>query len=123
MSPEEIEAGKSARGQWTAKTLASWGVPWPPPKGWKRMLIEAGPGNPLPQQEENDFDYLPPAVQLEQAIAFMERRAANSHLLARAERGENSRYVKAHHMMSAVSIDLILPHARAALEKMKGEMR
>lgn len=69
--------------------------------------------------EKTEFDDLPPAVQLEQAIAFMERRAANSHILAKAERGENSRYVKAHHMMSAVSIDLILPHARAALDAMK----
>jgi len=26
-------------GGWTRKTLAQWGVPWPPPKGWKNNLI------------------------------------------------------------------------------------
>jgi hypothetical protein len=35
-----IEAAKSPNGGWTKETLAGWGVPWPPPKGWKRDLIE-----------------------------------------------------------------------------------
>ncbi len=35
----EIEAAKSPRGGFTRKTLAAWGVPWPPPKGWRRALI------------------------------------------------------------------------------------
>ena len=39
LTEEEIEAGKSARGGWTRATLAAWGVPWPPPKGWKRKLL------------------------------------------------------------------------------------
>ena len=38
---EEIEAKKTANGGWTRETLAQWGVPWPPPKGWKKKL-EAG---------------------------------------------------------------------------------
>lgn len=37
-SREEIEARKSPRGAWTAKTLAEWGVPWPPPHGWRAEL-------------------------------------------------------------------------------------
>lgn len=37
-SPEQIEAAKTRRGGWTRATLASWGVPWPPPKGWRRIL-------------------------------------------------------------------------------------
>ncbi len=43
----EIEAAKSPRGGFTRKTLAAWGVPWPPPKGWRRALIE---GRPIPKQ-------------------------------------------------------------------------
>lgn len=36
--PDDIEAGKSRRGGFTRKTLEGWGVPWPPPKGWRRAL-------------------------------------------------------------------------------------
>lgn len=35
---DEIEAARSPRGGWSSATLASWGVPWPPPKGWKKAL-------------------------------------------------------------------------------------
>jgi hypothetical protein len=37
-SPDEIEAGKTAAGGYTASTLKQWGVPWPPPTGWKQKL-------------------------------------------------------------------------------------
>lgn len=40
-TPDEIEAARSPFGGWTAATLASWGVPWPPPKGWRRALEQA----------------------------------------------------------------------------------
>lgn len=40
-SPAEIEAGKTPRGAWTRAQLAEWGVPWPPPGGWKRRLEDA----------------------------------------------------------------------------------
>jgi hypothetical protein len=39
LTAEEIEAGRSPRGGWTRATLAAWGVPWPPPKGWQQRLI------------------------------------------------------------------------------------
>jgi hypothetical protein len=35
---EEIEAAKTPRGGWTRAQLAEWGVPWPPPKGWRKAL-------------------------------------------------------------------------------------
>jgi hypothetical protein len=39
-TPEEIEAARTPNGGWTRETLASWGVPWPPPKGWRKDLAE-----------------------------------------------------------------------------------
>lgn len=39
MTAEEIEAAMTPKGGWTRDTLAKWGVPWPPPKGWKLDLI------------------------------------------------------------------------------------
>lgn len=43
---DEIDAARTEKGAWTKATLAAWGVPWPPPKGWREMLIE---GRPVPQ--------------------------------------------------------------------------
>jgi hypothetical protein len=36
---KEIEAAKSPAGGWTRKQLAQWGVPWPPPKDWRKRLL------------------------------------------------------------------------------------
>lgn len=44
ISAEEIEAARTPHGGFTKKTLAGWGVPWPPPSGWKKNLIA---GNPI----------------------------------------------------------------------------
>jgi hypothetical protein len=38
LTDADIEAGKSARGGFTREQLAAWGVPWPPPKGWRARL-------------------------------------------------------------------------------------
>jgi hypothetical protein len=38
-SEAEIEAGRTPAGGYDRATLASWGVPWPPPKNWKKKLI------------------------------------------------------------------------------------
>ena len=38
-SPEEVMAAStSPSGAWTAKRLRTWGIAWPPPKGWRREL-------------------------------------------------------------------------------------
>lgn len=42
ITAEEIEAGRSERGGFTAATLADWGVPWPPPSGWKATILAHG---------------------------------------------------------------------------------
>jgi hypothetical protein len=41
VSEAEIEAARTKRGGWTKDQLAEWGVPWPPPKGWRKSLIAA----------------------------------------------------------------------------------
>jgi hypothetical protein len=37
-SPDEIAATVTEKGGWTREQLAKWGIPWPPPHGWKREL-------------------------------------------------------------------------------------
>jgi hypothetical protein len=49
LTEEEIEAGKSEEGGFTRACLANWGVPWPPPKGWRQALRE---GRPIPKHGE-----------------------------------------------------------------------
>ena len=48
LTPEEIEAGQTEKGGFTRAQLEEWGVPWPPPKGWKEALIA---GDPVKQHE------------------------------------------------------------------------
>lgn len=45
----DIEAARTPRGGWTRETLAGWGVPWPPPKGWRKALLE-GEVAPMPER-------------------------------------------------------------------------
>lgn len=47
----EIEAHRTERGGFTRETLRLWGVPWPPPKGWKKAL-EAGKPLGTPDRRE-----------------------------------------------------------------------
>ncbi|WP_190241465.1 hypothetical protein [Rhizobium sp. N122] len=42
ISEEEIKSQQTENGGWTKQTLAQWGVPWPPPKGWKEALLKTG---------------------------------------------------------------------------------
>ncbi|TIO15600.1 MAG: hypothetical protein E5X86_19710 [Mesorhizobium sp.] len=42
ISEEEILAARSPKGAWTKKTLAQWGVPWPPPSSWKATILAHG---------------------------------------------------------------------------------
>lgn len=43
MTHEEIDVARTPNGGWTKAQLSKWGVPWPPPKGWKRALVDNGP--------------------------------------------------------------------------------
>jgi hypothetical protein len=40
-SPDQVEKARTPKGGWTKKQLAQWGVPWPPPHGWKKDLERA----------------------------------------------------------------------------------
>lgn len=42
ITEEEILDARTPKGAWTAKQLAAWGVPWPPPHGWKAQIIING---------------------------------------------------------------------------------
>lgn len=42
ITEEEIESQRTPKGGWTRDTLEAWGVPWPPPSGWKRAILESG---------------------------------------------------------------------------------
>ena len=46
LTEAEMEAAKGPKGGWSRKTLAEWGVPWPPPKGWRRKLLGKTPREP-----------------------------------------------------------------------------
>jgi hypothetical protein len=50
-SQEEIDAARTPAGGWTRTQLAEWGVPWPPPKGWRRRLAAGLPIDPPPPPE------------------------------------------------------------------------
>jgi hypothetical protein len=39
-SPDDVQAAMTPRGGWTRAQLAVWGVAWPPPKGWRKLLRE-----------------------------------------------------------------------------------
>src|SRR5262245_34573532 len=40
LTEAEILASRSPCGAWKREQLAEWGVPWPPPKGWKQALLD-----------------------------------------------------------------------------------
>ena len=44
-TPHDITAAMTERGGWPRATLSSWGVPWPPPKGWQQRLLSGGTPN------------------------------------------------------------------------------
>lgn len=40
ITKEYLESLKTEKGGYTKETLAKLGVSWPPPKGWKKKLLE-----------------------------------------------------------------------------------
>lgn len=60
-SPDEVTAAQTPGGGWARKQLAEWGVPWPPPQGWRKHLADKWSGKevePLRTSELPDQDSL-----------------------------------------------------------------
>jgi len=67
LTAEEIDAAKSAKGGWDRASLAAWGVGWPPPKGWRQMLIN-GTAIPEPGRDGEPATAVRPSACPEAAI-------------------------------------------------------
>lgn len=85
LTHDEIEAGRTEKGGFTKETLAEWGVPWPPPTGWKQMLLEGKPvplpgvgGEPASAVRKSDC---PEAALLHQVVMAVVE-AGQGHILA-----------------------------------------
>jgi hypothetical protein len=84
--PEEIEARRTERGGWNRETLAAWGIPWPPPQGWREKLDKM-------YRFRSDFEHyysLPPHEQVKAWDSYKRLEDAGqmeriTHLLARPE--------------------------------------
>lgn len=59
-SPDEVAAAQTPNGGWSRKQLAAWGIPWPPPSGWRRYLEAKWRGEDVGSlpREEPDQDTL-----------------------------------------------------------------
>lgn len=53
ITEKEIEDVKTSAGGWTRNTLASWGISWPPPKGWRKTILQFG----IPQDHSKNVFY------------------------------------------------------------------
>jgi 5-methylcytosine-specific restriction endonuclease McrA len=51
ISAEELESARTPNGGYRREQLIGWGVPWPPPKGWKRALL-TGSQMPIGRKEK-----------------------------------------------------------------------
>lgn len=51
-SPEQVLEHRSARGGWTRLKLTEWGIPWPPPNGWRRHLEQKWKAEKFPGVSE-----------------------------------------------------------------------
>ena len=58
----EIEAAKTGQNAWTAAVLAQWGVPWPPPRGWRKRLTAESPDPALLEMWNEEWEARAQAV-------------------------------------------------------------
>ena len=74
---EEIEAARTPAGGWTRAQLAQWGIPWPPPKGWKTGLLQdrrtSGKGRSVVKRSASSGKNVISAAEIRQAHAQMAR--------------------------------------------------
>ena len=73
MTKKQIEAGRTPAGGWTRAQLSEWGVPWPPPKGWAKRLMQQGKATPNTSPSTalaNNINHLKPKSFLPHALRF-----------------------------------------------------
>jgi len=76
LTAKEINSRRTPKGGWSRATLAEWGVPWPPPKGWRKALLEHGaPYRAAPRK---------PIGEIEQAMAILRSGEATKSQQVRA---------------------------------------
>ncbi|MFD5505387.1 hypothetical protein ACFWJS_37860 [Streptomyces sp. NPDC127061] len=51
-----MTAAQTPDGGWTRKQLAEWGVPWPPPRGWRKHLEARWEGKDVPPLQRQEPD-------------------------------------------------------------------
>lgn len=51
LTEREIIAAQTKKGGYSREQLQKWGVPFPPPKGWKKALLK---GEPVQAERKND---------------------------------------------------------------------
>ena len=71
ITAQQIEAGKSPRGGFTRKQLAAWGVGWPPPRGWRKALVQ---GRPIPLHRKKRARPEPSEAFVFQVASFLVER-------------------------------------------------
>jgi len=62
LSFHEIEQARSSKGGFSKAGLESLGVPWPPPKGWKKSLLNGLPIEPVQTKAEQQKEFIDKAL-------------------------------------------------------------
>lgn len=80
LSASDIDSRKTPKGGWTKATLAEWGVPWPPPPGWREALMMRG----APYQSPPPVREGPP-ISMDEVEAIFERALASGGVSGASE--------------------------------------
>lgn len=89
LTADQINAAKTERGGWTKETLAGWGIPWPPPRGWKEKLMDGFESVGDPNAPESNPNGLEAKLLHEVVMAIIQ--TGNGYLLNDIE-GVNAYY-------------------------------
>lgn len=78
-SPEEIAAAKTKGGGWTQVQLAEWGIPWPPPKGWRARLEGFGKRRAIEDRYRQEVNVDVDEGDADVSISWFEEVDGHSH--------------------------------------------
>jgi len=99
-TPEQIAAARTAAGGWRRDTLESWGVSWPPQKGWRREL-EGRPEYP---------DEMPPLQTIGQAARQMLPHSQLSAMVSQYTESPIETILGVHLLLSSYGFEFRLPN-------------